>query len=102
MDQILTHLSTLAIPFTRYDHPAVFSCAESEKLCPKMNGAHTKQLLMKAKGKEIYVLAIVMHDKRVDTKALAKEFGAQSFSFVASDPRAIDLGCFKHLARKTK
>ena len=24
------------------------------------------------------------------------------FSFVASDPRAIDLGCFKHLARKTK
>ncbi len=24
------------------------------------------------------------------------------FSFVANDPRAIDLGCFKHLARKTK
>lgn len=46
-----------------------------------MPGAHTKQLLMKAKNKEIYVLAIVMHDKRVDTKMLAKDFGAQSFSF---------------------
>ena len=82
MDQILTLLSELGIPFTRHDHPAVFSCEESDRLCPKMDGAHTKQLMMKAKGKEFYVLAIVMHDKRVDTKALAKDFGAQSFSFV--------------------
>ncbi len=85
MDDLLQLLTQLQISFLRYNHPAVFSCAESEKLCPKMNGAHTKQLLMKAKGKEIYVLAIVMHDKRVDTKALAKEFGAQSFSFVSPE-----------------
>ncbi len=85
MDSILTLLTSLAIPFTRYDHPAVFTCDESEKLCPPMVGAHTKQLLMKAKNKEIYVLAIVMHDKRVDTKALAKDFGVQSFSFVSPE-----------------
>ncbi|MSR67291.1 prolyl-tRNA synthetase associated domain-containing protein [Candidatus Peribacteria bacterium] len=85
MDDLLQLLSTLGISYSRYDHPAVFSCAESEKLCPKMEGAHTKQLLMKAKGKEIYVLAIVMHDKRVDTKTLAKDFGAQSFSFVSPE-----------------
>ncbi len=85
MDQLLALLSELGISFTRYDHPAVFSCEESDRLCPKMHGAHTKQLLMKAKGKEIYVLAIVMHDKRVDRKALAKDFGAQSFSFVSPE-----------------
>lgn len=85
MEKILTLLSSLSIPFTRYDHPAVFSCEESKRLCPPMPGAHTKQLFMKAKGKEIYVLAIVMHDKRVDTKALAKKFGGQSFSFVAPE-----------------
>lgn len=85
MDSLLTLLSDLSIPFTRYDHPAVFTCEESERLCPPMIGAHTKQLLMKAKGKEIYVLAIVMHDKRVDTKSLAKDFGAQSFSFVSPE-----------------
>lgn len=109
MDQLLTLLSDLVIPFTRFDHPAVFSCEESEKLCPPMPGAHTKQLLMKAKGKgphpqplprapqsgaagrgEILVLAIVMHDKRVDTKALAKEFGGQSFSF-ASPEKMLEL-----------
>lgn len=85
MEDLLQLLAKLAIPYHRYDHPAVFSCEESERLCPKMDGAHTKQLLMKAKGKEIYVLAIVMHDKRVDTKTLAKDFGAQSFSFVSPE-----------------
>ena len=85
MNDLLQLLAQLAIPFQQYNHPPVFSCAESERLCPRMAGAHTKQLLMKAKGKEIYVLVIVMHDKRVDTKTLAKEYGAQSFSFVSPE-----------------
>lgn len=85
MDNILSLLTTLGIPFTRHDHPAVFTCAESEKLEQKIPGAHTKQLLMKAKNKDICVLAIVMHDKRVDTKTLAKSFGAQSFSFASPE-----------------
>ena len=92
MDQILALLAKLKIPFQHFNHPAVFSCAESERLCPKMEGAHTKQLLMKAKNKEIYVLAIVMHDKRVDTKALAKEYGGQSFSFVSPEVLKAMLG----------
>lgn len=85
MDELLALLSDLAIPFTRYDHKAVFTCEESEGLEAPIPGAHTKQLLMKAKNKEIYVLAIVMHDKRVDTKALAKDFGGQSFSFASPE-----------------
>jgi Ala-tRNA(Pro) deacylase len=85
MDALLKLLTDLNISFTRFDHPAVFSCEESEKLCPLMPGAHTKQLLMKTKKKDIYVLAIVMHDKRVDTKTLAKDFGAQSFSFATAE-----------------
>lgn len=85
MDDILALLTSLGIPFTKFDHPAVFTCEESDRLLCPMPGAFTKQLLMKAKNKEIYVLAIVMHDKRVDTKALAKSFGAQSFSFVSPE-----------------
>ncbi len=85
MEKLLTLLHTLAIPFTRFDHRVVFTCEESDGLEQPIPGAHTKQLLMKAKNKEIYVLAIVMHDKRVDTKALAKEFGGQSFSFASPE-----------------
>ena len=71
MDSLLALLTSLSVPFTRYDHPAVFTCEESERLCPPMIGAHTKQLLMKAKGKEIYVLAIVMHEKKCSESRLA-------------------------------
>lgn len=85
MEELLTLLHTLGIPFTRFNHKAVFTCEESEGLGTPIPGAHTKQLLMKAKNKEIYVLAIVMHDKRVDTKALAKDFGCQSFSFASPE-----------------
>jgi Ala-tRNA(Pro) deacylase len=85
MEELLTLLQALNIPFTRFDHKAVFTCEESEGLDTPIPGAHTKQLLMKAKNKEIYVLAIVMHDKRVDTKTLAKDFGAQSFSFASPE-----------------
>lgn len=90
MEDLLKLLQDLKITFTRYDHKAVFTCEESEGLATPIPGAHTKQLLMKAKNKDIYVLAIVMHDKQVDTKALAKEFGAQSFSF-ASPERLMDM-----------
>ena len=81
MDDFLSLLNSLGIKYGRYDHPAVFSCEESDRLCPPMPGAHTKQLLMKPKGKDVFLLAIVMHDKKVDTKTFAKEFGFKSFSF---------------------
>ena len=85
MEALLQLLASLSITYTRYDHKAVFTCEESEGLDTPIPGAHTKQLLMKATNKEIYVLAIVMHDKQVDTKALAKDFGAQSFSFASAE-----------------
>lgn len=85
MQELLTLLSELKVPFQRFDHPPVFTCEESEKLCQPMPGAHTKQLLMKGKKTGKMLLAIVMHDKRVDTKALGKEFGEQSFSFASPE-----------------
>lgn len=50
-----------------------------------MPGAHTKQLLMRDKRKRHYVLAVVMHDKTVDTKALGEALGTGRLSF-ASPP----------------
>lgn len=85
MDTILHLLTTLGIPFAKYEHPAVFSCEESAEKCPQMDGAHTKQLLLRDKKKTMVLLAIVMHNKRVDTRALAKEFGVQSFSFASPE-----------------
>ena len=78
-------LKKCAIPYQKYDHPAVFTCAESDKIEIEIPGAHTKQLLMRDKKKRHYVLAIVMHDKTVDTKALGEILGTGRLSF-ASPP----------------
>lgn len=85
MDPLLQLLNDLHVPFTRFDHKAVFTCAESEELAEPIPGAHTKQLLMKGKRTGKMLLAIVLHDKRVDTKALAKEYGDQGFSFASPE-----------------
>ena len=85
MDDLLKLLADLQISYERFDHPAVFSCEESDRLCPPMPGAHTKQLLMRSKKRDKYLLAIVMHDKLVDTRALSKEYGVQSFSFASPE-----------------
>ena len=85
MEELLKLLADLGIPFTRYNHKAVFTCEESEGLAEPIPGAHTKQLLLRSKKKDRHLLAIVMHDKRVDTKALAKEWSVQSFSFASPE-----------------
>jgi Ala-tRNA(Pro) deacylase len=85
MPDLFTLLHDWGIPFEKYDHPAVFTCEESDRLCPPMPGAHTKQLLMRDKKKRHYVLAIVMHDKQVDTKVLGELLGTGRLSF-ASPP----------------
>ncbi len=85
METLLKLLSDLSIPFDCFDHQAVFTCAESEQIDAHIPGAHTKQLLMKGKRTGKMLLAIVMHDKRVDTKALAKEMDETSFSFASPE-----------------
>lgn len=56
----------------------------------KIPGAHTKQLLMRDKRKKHYVLAIVMHDKTVDTKKLGEVLDTGRLSF-ASPPDLLRL-----------
>lgn len=84
-DDILALLTSLGIPFVQYDHPAVYSCEEATLLCPAMPGAMTKQLLMTDKKRTKVLLAIVMHDKRVDMKQMAREHGLANLSFASHD-----------------
>lgn len=80
------------IPCVRYDHPAVFTCEESDRLCPEMPGAHTKQLLMRDKKGRRNVLVIVMHDKKVDMRELGRILGAKDLSFASAERLKTFLG----------
>ena len=53
-----------------------------------MTGVQTCALpifLLKGRRTGKYVLCIVMHDKRLDTKTLAKTFNEKSFSFASAE-----------------
>ncbi len=80
MQPLLTLLDAHSIPFQRFDHPAVFTCEESEKL-PPMPGVSTKNLFLRDEKKTKYFLVSVGHEKRVDLKALTKMLGATKLSF---------------------
>lgn len=108
------------IPYKSFDHPPVFTCEESDRLCPEMPGAHTKQLLMRGKnkggtplrqggvypepfdrtqdrlrrgaGQERNILAIIMHDKRVDMRELGRILGAKDLSFASPERLKTFLG----------
>ena len=82
-------LADAGITYERFDHPAVFTCEESEQL-PKMPGADTKNLFLQeeprtmtsgqVQGKKFFLVS-VPHDKRTDLKALALLFGVKRLMF---------------------
>ena len=80
MEELLSFLQAHNIPFQRFDHPAVFTTAESSKL-PPMPGADTKNLFLKDEHSDDHFLVTVSHSKKVDLKALAPVVGVRRLTF---------------------
>lgn len=86
MNEVHTLLLKLGIPYQEFTHSAVFTCEESDRLCPPMPGsAHTKQLLMRDKKGTYHVLAIVMSDKKVDVKELGRTLQKKDLGFASPE-----------------
>lgn len=82
---ITSQLHLLSIPFQYFEHEAVFTTAESSKLKMNIPGALTKQLLMTERKGDRIILAIVMHDKKVDMKKFAEAIGSKPLEFAAAE-----------------
>ncbi|MBI3332188.1 prolyl-tRNA synthetase associated domain-containing protein [Candidatus Peregrinibacteria bacterium] len=80
------------ISFQKFEHPAVFTCEESERLCPPMPGVHTKNLFLRNEKGQRYFLVVVSTKKRVDLKALKALLGVSKLSFGAEDKMIEYLG----------
>ncbi len=78
-------LKTLNIEVVKYEHPAFFTCAESDDYCkenlPAMLKGKNKNLFLKNKRKDQFYLVTVSADKRVDLNELRKTFGESKLSF---------------------
>lgn len=80
------------ITFQRFDHPAVFTCEESERLCPPMSGAHTKNLFLRDRKGTRHFLVVVSPRKSVDLKKLCDLLEADKLSFASPERMKEHLG----------
>lgn len=85
MPDIYSFLDSHGISYKKHDHPAVFTCEESEALGLDIGGVSTKNLFVKDEKKKRYFLVVVGHEKSVDLKALGKLLEVKGLSFVGPE-----------------
>ena len=85
METILTFFKEHSISYELFEHEAVFTCEEAEKIRVDIPGAPTKNLFLTNKKKDVFFLVSVGHEKRVDLKELAKLLGQKRLSFASAD-----------------
>ena len=76
-DQLFSFLNDLGISVTTFEHPALYTVAESQELRGKIAGGHTKNLFLKDK-KDNYFLLTVEESATVDLKSIHHTIGAAS------------------------
>ena len=74
--QLMDRLDELSIDTTVYDHDAVFTVAESDKVNQKIPGGHTKNLFLKDKKGKLF-LVVTLGDAVIDLKKIHTVIGGQ-------------------------
>jgi Ala-tRNA(Pro) deacylase len=76
-DELMRFIDDLGIKVSTVRHPAVFTVAEAQELRGQISGAHTKNLFLKDK-KDNFFLLTVDEDAEVDLKTIHTKIGAAS------------------------
>ena len=80
-ESLLEYLETCGFDCVTCDHPPLFTVTDSQKLRGELEGGHTKNLFLKDK-KDNYFLLTAQEDSEVNLKTLHKLLGGSSgFSF---------------------
>lgn len=87
-------LEKIDIPYTRYEHEAVYTIEELDSQNINFDGKHCKNLFTRNRKGDIHYLIVVDGSKKVDLKKLSEQIGSTPLSF-ASEERL-----YKHLALK--
>lgn len=79
-------LDTLKIPYTRFEHPPVFTVEEAEAHWKDVPGVHCKNLFLRNYKGNRHFLVILEASKRADLKELSRKLDTDRLSF-GSDER---------------
>ena len=81
MDQnLLRHFQKHQIDYQAYQHPAVFTVEEANKVDRNIPALHTKNLFLKEKTGQYYLVCLEAQ-KRLDIKNLSQTLSAKKLSF---------------------
>ncbi|WP_020590372.1 prolyl-tRNA synthetase associated domain-containing protein [Kiloniella laminariae] len=82
--QLLQKLQDLGIQTETKTHAPVFTVEESKALRGDLPGAHTKNLFLRNKKGQMWLL-VCLEDRKIDIKTLGTALGAGKLSFGSSD-----------------
>lgn len=74
-------LDTLEIPYTRHEHPPVFTVEQAEQHWTNIEGVHCKNLFLRNKKGNRHYLVIAETSKPVDLRRLNEKLGDDRLSF---------------------
>lgn len=94
MADLFSILDSLQVDYQNFDHPAVFTCEEAARLCPKMPGVPVKNLFLRDKKKN-YLLVILSASKQLNLKNLEAQLGMKGLSFGSEERLQEMLGVTK-------
>ncbi|SDO54991.1 prolyl-tRNA synthetase associated domain-containing protein [Desulforhopalus singaporensis] len=78
--QLLAVLDENQIDYQNHEHPAVYTVEEAARHSDGIDGAHSKNLFLKDKKKNLF-LVVTLADKPVVLKEVATKIGAKHLSF---------------------
>jgi Ala-tRNA(Pro) deacylase len=91
-DTLHAALTALSIKYDIHHHAAVFTVAEGEGVTDHLIGAHIKNLFVKDKAKNLYLIT-ALHERALDLKALGKHIGSKDrLSFADEEALMQNLG----------
>jgi Ala-tRNA(Pro) deacylase len=82
---ILRYLEEHTLPYQRFEHPAVFTCAESEQHKPGQSAVSTKNLLLCDKKGRRFFLVVTACEKIMDLQRLAEQIGVSRLRFASPE-----------------
>ena len=82
--ELMSFLDGLGISVVTHAHPAVFTVAESAELERTLPGGHTKNLFLKDKKDQLF-LVVALGDAVIDMKTLHKTLSSDRLSFGKPD-----------------
>ena len=82
---IYEYLDSHGIAYERYDHEAVYTCEQAEKIGIQSTAAKTKNLFLRDRKARRHFLITVGADKTVDLKGLETVLSVKGLSFASPE-----------------